>query len=338
MEQETFGVPLTDVQEIIRLPKMVEAPMASASLEGLANLRGSVLPIINPRRIFHAEDAIHDDSTRVVVMNNGKPVGFVVDCMARVVTAEPREIEIIDGIRATVDSDLLEGIIRRPDAMILILDTSKLAIEMGGGTARKPSAELREAGAGVEARREVDHICRMNSGKRLVSILMPERRFLNNAIREAIDKAGHAREEDEMAGEKGKAAERLDEEEQFVVFRVADEEYGVPINAAQEIVRRPDQLTRVPTAPPFVEGVVNSRGAMLPVIDQRRRFSLPDLEHNDRERIMVFAVRRVRTGFILDSVSGVLKISQPQISQGAKSPRTRTARSRASPTSLERNG
>ena len=129
MEEETFAVPLTDVQEIIRLPTMVEVPMASPSLEGLANLRGSVLPIINLRRIFRMKDAVHDDATRVVVMNNGKPVGFVVDRMARVVTAEPREIENIDGIKATVDTDLLEGIIKREKSMIMILDTSKLAIE-----------------------------------------------------------------------------------------------------------------------------------------------------------------------------------------------------------------
>ena len=118
-----------------------------------------------------------------------------------------------------------------------------------------------------------------------------------------------------MAGEADKTGERVDDEEQFVVFRVADEEYGVPINAVQEIVRRPDHLTRVPKAPSFVEGVVNLRGAVLPVIDQRRRFSLPDLEHNDRQRIMVFLVHGVRTGFIVDSVSEVLKISMSQISE-----------------------
>jgi purine-binding chemotaxis protein CheW len=53
---------------------------------------------------------------------------------------------------------------------------------------------------------------------------------------------------------------------------------------------------------------------VLPVIDQRRRFSLPNMEHNDRQRIMVFLVHGVRTGFIVDSVSEVLKISLSQIS------------------------
>ena len=80
-------------------------------------------------------------------------------------------------------------------------------------------------------------------------------------------------------------------------------------------MRVPDHLTKVPKSPSFVEGVVNLRGAVLPVIDQRRRFSLPNMEHNDRQRIMVFLVHGVRTGFIVDSVSEVLKISLSQISE-----------------------
>jgi purine-binding chemotaxis protein CheW len=440
MEEETFAVPLTDVQEIIRLPDMVGVPLASPNLEGLANLRGSVLPIINLRRIFRMEDAVHDDATRVVVLNNSKPVGFVVDRMARVVTAEPREIENIDGIQATVDTDLLEGIIKRAQAMVMILNTAKLAIEMGEGHSRDPSVRRGERGAADDIRheaaasdeiqlvsfeldgqeyalpiesvqeivqvpetintipnadghvlgvmnlrnrllplvslrsmfglpqtpvgeqsrivvvahmiggtmqsvglvtdtvkevlrvqrsivdplpdllssgsgvREVDHICRMEGGKRLVSILLPDRLFLNTSIRDALSDVTGSQEGAEMKSEADTTGERVDDEEQFVIFRVADEEYGVPIDAVQEIVRIPDQLTRVPKAPAFVEGVVNLRGAVLPVIDQRRRFSLPDMEHNERQRIMVFVVHGVRTGFIVDSVSEVLKISRSQIS------------------------
>jgi len=117
-----------------------------------------------------------------------------------------------------------------------------------------------------------------------------------------------------MTGQTETASRQADDEEQYVVFRVADEEYGVPIEVVQEIVRIPDQLTRVPKAPDFIEGVVNLRGAVLPVIDQRRRFSLPDMARNDRQRIMVFMIRGVRTGFIVDSVSEVLKILRSQIS------------------------
>lgn len=81
----------------------------------------------------------------------------------------------------------------------------------------------------------------------------------------------------------------------------------------QEIVRVPDQLAHVPKAPEFIEGVINLRGAVLPVVDQRRRFGLPSQDCNDRQRIMVFTINGVRTGFIVDSVTEVLKIPRQAI-------------------------
>jgi len=89
----------------------------------------------------------------------------------------------------------------------------------------------------------------------------------------------------------------------------------VPIDAVQEIVRVPEQITRMPMTPAFVEGIINLRGSVMPIIDQRRRFALPEMRHNDRQRIVVFVVRGVRTGFIVDSVSEVLKVSRAQISE-----------------------
>jgi purine-binding chemotaxis protein CheW len=108
--------------------------------------------------------------------------------------------------------------------------------------------------------------------------------------------------------ESNAAAGEIDDEEQFVVFRLMNEEYGVPIGAVQEIVRVPEELTSVPKTPAFIEGVINLRGSVLPVVDQRRRFGLEGIERNDRQRIMVFAVAGVRTGFIVDSVSEVMRI------------------------------
>jgi purine-binding chemotaxis protein CheW len=110
----------------------------------------------------------------------------------------------------------------------------------------------------------------------------------------------------------------IDDEEQFVVFRLMNEEYGVPIDSVQEIVRVPDELTRVPRTSDLIEGVINLRGVVLPVVDQRRRFGLPSMDRNDRQRIMVFTIRGVRTGFIVDSVSEVMRISASLI--GASPP------------------
>ena len=71
------------------MPDVVQVPLSHASLEGLANLRGTVMSITSLRRIFRYPDLVHDDATRVVVINQGIPVGLVVDRMSAVVTAEP---------------------------------------------------------------------------------------------------------------------------------------------------------------------------------------------------------------------------------------------------------
>jgi len=87
----------------------------------------------------------------------------------------------------------------------------------------------------------------------------------------------------------------------------------VPIDTVQEIVRVPDELARVPRAPSFIEGVINLRGAVLPVVDFRRRLGLANSQRNDRQRIMVFTLNGTRTGFIVDSVTEVLKIGHRHI-------------------------
>jgi purine-binding chemotaxis protein CheW len=152
---------------------------------------------------------------------------------------------------------------------------------------------------------DVRAICRLQDGRRLVSILSAERMFNADEPRKVVADGREAGGEAGMADAVTRAS---DDEEQFVVFRLMGEEYGVPIDAVQEIVRVPELLTRVPKTPDFVEGVINLRGVVLPVVDQRRRFGLPGAERNDRQRIMVFTLRGVRTGFIVDSVSEVMRI------------------------------
>jgi purine-binding chemotaxis protein CheW len=104
-----------------------------------------------------------------------------------------------------------------------------------------------------------------------------------------------------------------DDDTQVVIFRLGAEEFGVPIMSVQEIVRVPEVLTRVPKTPGFVEGVINLRGTVLPVIDQRTRLGMSAIERNDRQRIMVYLLAGMRTGFIVDSVAEVLRIPKTQI-------------------------
>ena len=93
-----FAVPLAEVQEIIRMPDIIQVPLSHASLEGLANLRGTVMSVTSLRRIFRYPDVEHNDATRVVVINQGIPVGLVVDRMSALVNAEPDQIESVSSI------------------------------------------------------------------------------------------------------------------------------------------------------------------------------------------------------------------------------------------------
>src|SRR5665647_3053033 len=125
---EVFAVDMAPVQEIIRLPEVVRVPLAPATLDGLANLRGKVLPIISLRRMFGFPEQEPDDATRAVVVDVGQPLGFVVDRVASVVGVEPNQIEDVGAIRSTVDTDLLSGLIKGVGghAMIMVLDFEKL--------------------------------------------------------------------------------------------------------------------------------------------------------------------------------------------------------------------
>jgi purine-binding chemotaxis protein CheW len=440
--EEVFAVDMAPVQEIIRLPDVVRVPLAPMALDGLANLRGKILPIISLRRMFGFEEREADEASRAVVVDVGQPLGFVVDRVASVVSVEPSQIEGVEAISSTVDTDLLSGLIKEVGghAMIMVINFEKLIEREFAQIAHSASAtsamleasvgeasgedrnidELQlvsfnvaaqEYAANIEnvqeivqvpdeiihvphsdghivgvmtlrsrllplvslramfglADRDMDEksrivvlalgttsvgivvdgvnevlrvaktflepvpaaltkdnglaeisgICRIDDGKRLVSIIAVEELFSNSAIREAMSNI--STEEIEVSDEQ--VEEHLDDDEQVVIFRLGKEEFGVPINSVQEIVRVPDDLVRIPTAPSFVKGIINLRGSVLPVIDLRLRLGLGSIERTDGQRIMVFMINDVRTGFIVDQVAEVLKIARnniepaPQLSQ-----------------------
>ena len=94
---------------------------------------------------------------------------------------------------------------------------------------------------------------------------------------------------------------------QLVTFSIGEEEFGVDILSVQEIIRMMD-ITKVPRAPEFVEGVINLRGKVIPIIDLRRRFGLTTRDHDKHTRIIVIEINNMIVGFVVDSVSEVLRI------------------------------
>lgn len=98
-----------------------------------------------------------------------------------------------------------------------------------------------------------------------------------------------------------------DELLQLVTFSIGEEEFGVDILKVQEIIRTME-ITKVPRAQNFVEGVINLRGKVIPIIDMRRRFGLDSKTHDQHTRIIVIEINNMIVGFVVDSVSEVLRI------------------------------
>ena len=100
---------------------------------------------------------------------------------------------------------------------------------------------------------------------------------------------------------------------QLVSFKLGNEMYGIEITKIREIILM-GEITQVPETPHYIKGLINLRSTVIPVIDLRARFSLPESQLSDESRIMVLNVGSRTIGIVVDSVSEVLRISHDQIS------------------------
>ncbi|MEV6346133.1 chemotaxis protein CheW [Actinoplanes sp. NPDC051851] len=434
MAGERYAFPMRRVQEIIRMPTVVKVPLGPPSMEGLANLRGRVLPVVSLRLCCAMEQTPHDETTRVIVVDGGVPLGFVVDRVSSVISIDPSAVEPADAVQSTVQSDVLVGVIKSDGGgMTTVLDVDRLIgsqfarlaetqrtaqrdasprmpgendgdgelddtlelvsfavegqeyalpidqvqeiVQAPEAVSHVPNAGSRVLGvidlrgrllpvvsmrrvfglpvtplepqnrivvvsleegvvgvvmdtvrevlrvphqlvaplpavvAGEGRKTEVESVVRLEDGKRLVSVLSVNRMFDSPEVRDEI--ADYAEDEGEMAEDRTAVADDgRGDEELFVVFRLDEEEYAVDVDAVQEIIRVPEALIRVPKSLPFVEGLVNLRGTVLPVVDLRTRLGLGRGERDERQRIVVLIIGGVRTGFIVDSVAEVARVGR----------------------------
>jgi purine-binding chemotaxis protein CheW len=102
------------------------------------------------------------------------------------------------------------------------------------------------------------------------------------------------------------------EEMKVIVFTLAHEEYGIEVDKVRTIERLVP-ITRVPKTPVFVKGVINLRGIVIPVIDLRGRFGLPETELTDNSRIIIVASNDLEVGFIVESANDVMDVMSDTI-------------------------
>jgi len=105
----------------------------------------------------------------------------------------------------------------------------------------------------------------------------------------------------------GKESNMINELLQLVSFKLGDEEYGVDILAVQEIIKN-QQITKIPNSPDFVEGVISLRGRVIPVIDLRTILGMPKAVNKVNSNIIIVEIEGRTVGFIVDSVSEVLRV------------------------------
>jgi chemotaxis signal transduction protein len=191
----------------------------------------------------------------------------------------------------------------RIDAVNEVMQVSKSSVE------KTPEAA---AGAGG-SHDQIRGVAKLDDGKRLIMLLDAERLVSSRDL--AAIKAAARNNANGAASPEGATsmnANRDDEDRQFVSFKVADEEFASDIMLVQEIIRLA-KVTRVPHAPDFVEGVVNLRGNVLPVIDLRRRFGMEEKDYDDATRVVVVDIDRRKTGIIVDAVSEVLNLPKSAV-------------------------
>lgn len=430
IEEQSYALRSEDVSEVIRVPAMARVPQGPPALLGIANLRGSVLPVAGLRELLGRTPAPGISTARAIVLDVGAPVALVVDSVTSLETSSAEQIEtrqkelsaegsekllgafatgpdrrvakILDikslleaafsnrsrarrqdravGATATrrdrpgtdtasVDTQILvtfevagqefalplevvQEIIPAPAAItavaraedvvlgitsvrdtllpllslrgllgfrtahvandrekVVVLNVGNTRIGLVADRARAiiaadvrrvdPVPPILAARTGGESR--IKAVYRAEEGRRLISILSPEQLFREDVMQRLA--ASHSAQSAQTAQTDTVGGQELI----FLVFRLGNDEFGLPIDTVVEVAQVPEHITRVPKTPKFLEGVVNLRGEVLPVVDQRRRFEMPKLENTEGRRLVVIKTERHRAGLIVDSVSDVLR-------------------------------
>ncbi|MDQ7006047.1 MAG: chemotaxis protein CheW [Acidobacteriota bacterium] len=269
MDGEEFSFPIHAVQEIVRLPDVTPVPGASTSVEGIINLRGSILPLIDLRRSLGLADTTYcDDSRVIVVRHQGGQTGMIVDRVNEVLQVPREHIAPPPPNLSTPGGSALLG------------------------------------------------LAKIEGGRRVIMILSQDQ-LLPPVAEQPKDMNPPS-----SSSQVTETETRIEDERLLVTFRLADEEFAVNITDVREIVR-PGNIVRIPKAPSFVVGIMPLRNELLPVIDLRKRFGLPQPCHDpaerestpesDARRIVVADINNMTTGLLTDSVSQVLRLPEREV-------------------------
>ncbi len=138
---EEFGVDILAVHEINRMLSLTRVPQAPPEVEGVINLRGKIIPVIELRRRFRMPESERSESSRIIVVEVGdKVIGFIVDRVHEVLRMDSSIVEPAPAMVCSIDSDFIAGVGKLPDRLLILLDLHKLFDEATLKTAAKLAA------------------------------------------------------------------------------------------------------------------------------------------------------------------------------------------------------
>jgi purine-binding chemotaxis protein CheW len=124
---EEFGVDILKVQEINRMVEITRVPRSPEFVEGIINLRGKVIPIIDLRKRFNLELSEHDKNTRIVVVDiDGQTMGMIVDSVSEVLRIPASTIEPTPDVVTSIESDYIRGVAKLDNRLLIYLDLAKI--------------------------------------------------------------------------------------------------------------------------------------------------------------------------------------------------------------------
>lgn len=130
LEGEEYGVPILSVQEIIRYETVTRVPQSANFIEGVLNLRGQVIPVVNLRMKFGLEHRDKSKSTRIIVVEvSGRVVGMIVDEVSEVLQIKTESIAPPPPMGTTVNSEFISGMGKMDEKLIILLDIDRILTE-----------------------------------------------------------------------------------------------------------------------------------------------------------------------------------------------------------------
>ena len=125
--EETFGVRIGSVREIVRVPEITTVPNAQETIEGVINLRGKIIPVVDLRKRFGQSEIASDKKNRILVVElENKLVGLIVNSASEVLKIPPSEIESPGSVFADGESSYVTGVGKLKGRLIILLDVGKL--------------------------------------------------------------------------------------------------------------------------------------------------------------------------------------------------------------------